>query len=230
LQGARFMTVPAGASAPRTWAAWQKGLQSHLYEARGVIVWRAPELKQTSKPGESEADFRVRLADAARTARDEGLEALRRRWAPRITAAEEKMRKADERIAKEEGQKREHQLDTALAWGGAILGVLAGRSAVSAANVGRVRTATPATARAVRESGEAASAQAQAQQAREQLAQLNADMQADLDRVKQTTDPSAIVLEKLELKPRKGDIVVGTLALAWTPWVTGDDGMGRPAF
>jgi len=101
---------------------------------------------------------------------------------------------------------------------------------MSAANVGRVRTATRATARAVRESGDAASAAAQAQEARDQLAALNTDMQADLDRVKQTTDPSAITLERLELKPRKGDIVVGTLALAWTPWVVGGDGLGRPAF
>jgi hypothetical protein len=230
VEGARFLSMPGGASTPQVWTRWQKALQTHLYEARSLVLWRAPELKETSRLGESEADFRVRLGDAARTARDEGLEVLRRRWTPKITAAEERLRKAEERIAREEGQKREHTLDTALAWGGALLGVLAGRSAVSAANVGRVRTATRATARAVRESGDVASAQAQAEQAREQLATLNTEMQADLDRVKQTTDPSAIALERLELKPRKGDIVVGTLALAWTPWVVGADGLGRPAF
>lgn len=228
--GARFLTVPGGATTPQAWARWQKALQTHLYEARGLVLWRAPELGETSRPGESEADFRVRLGDAARTARDEGLESLWRRWAPKVAAAEQRLRKAEERIAREEGQKREHAIDTGLAWAGALLGVLGGRSAMSAANVGRVRTATRATARAVRESGDVASAAAQAQQARDQLAALNTGMQADLDRVKQTTDPSAIALERLELKPRKGDIVVGTLALAWTPWVVGADGLGRPAY
>src|SRR6185295_6430531 len=42
-------------------------------------------------------------------------------------------------------------------------------------------------------------------------------------------DPASIALEKLRIAPRKSDIAIGRVALAWEPWRAGPDGFPRPA-
>lgn len=42
-------------------------------------------------------------------------------------------------------------------------------------------------------------------------------------------DPASVTLEKLRIAPRKSDISIGRVAVAWEPWRTGPDGFPRPA-
>ena len=61
-------------------------------------------LKQTSSPDESEAEFRVRLVQRAREQRDEQVESLRKKYAPKIASLEERIRKAQIKVEKEKAQ------------------------------------------------------------------------------------------------------------------------------
>jgi hypothetical protein len=45
----------------------------------------------------------------------------------------------------------------------------------------------------------------------------------------ESLDPAGIALERLRLAPRKSDIAVSRIALAWEPWRAGSDGFPRPA-
>ena len=42
-------------------------------------------------------------------------------------------------------------------------------------------------------------------------------------------DPASVALERIRLAPRKSDIAVGRIVLAWEPWRAGPDGFPRPA-
>ena len=42
-------------------------------------------------------------------------------------------------------------------------------------------------------------------------------------------DPADLDLEEVHVRPRKSDISVSRMALAWVPWVTKDDGTMIPA-
>ena len=70
----------------------------------------------------------------------------------------------------------------------------------------------------------------------ESLEALTAERDALLKRIEQeasdltsTLDPSSIALERVRISPRKSDIAIGRVAIAWEPWRAGPDGFPRPA-
>jgi hypothetical protein len=68
-------------------------------------LWRCAELKETSRPDESEGDFRARpRARLPRAARRGRRRSLRQRFAPKLAALEEQVRQAEGRVAREESQ------------------------------------------------------------------------------------------------------------------------------
>jgi len=42
-------------------------------------------------------------------------------------------------------------------------------------------------------------------------------------------EPGALALRAVRLAPRKSDIAVGRVGIAWRPWRTGVDGLPTPA-
>jgi hypothetical protein len=55
--------------------------------------------------------------------------------------------------------------------------------------------------------------------------------QIELEVTELTTslDPDHIALERMRLAPRKSDIAIGRIAIAWEPWRASVDGFPRPA-
>ena len=68
--GVAFAGVPVEATREKALASWQKSLQTFLYRERRLTLFDCKELDATSNPGESEADFRVRLGHRLRERRD----------------------------------------------------------------------------------------------------------------------------------------------------------------
>jgi prefoldin subunit 5 len=52
---------------------------------------------------------------------------------------------------------------------------------------------------------------------KQQLSDLEARFQEELAQVESAYDPTLEVFETLELKPKKGDVLVKLVALAWVP-------------
>ena len=116
---------------PRHYAAWEKDFAKWLAQVERVEVLRHRDLKLVSNPGESERDFRIRVQDANRTARDEAIDAVRKKYAPRQAQLAERLRRAEATVARETEQASHAKLQTAVSVGATILGALFGRKAVS---------------------------------------------------------------------------------------------------
>src|SRR5439155_1477809 len=71
---ASFAPLPSAANKPKSYDAWKRQFADALYRGRTLRLLKCGPLKQTSKPGESERDFRVRLQQAARELRDAQVE------------------------------------------------------------------------------------------------------------------------------------------------------------
>ena len=80
--GARFASLPSELARAKCYAEWTKSLKNYLYREKTLDLWTFPELKETSRPMESEREFRLRLGQASRERRDEDVEALRAKYAP----------------------------------------------------------------------------------------------------------------------------------------------------
>jgi hypothetical protein len=229
-EDAGFAELPASALRAANLPLWGKSLQAHLYETARARVFYADALKAASRAGESEGDFRARLALAARERRDAAVATLRTRWQAKITQLGDHIRRAEEKRERERGQLSQQKLQTAVSIGSSILGALLGRKAISATNLGRVGTAARSAARIGREADEVARAEESIEVLEQRLADAQREVEGEVAKIDAALDPAAITLRGLEVPARKADIAIGEVALVWAPWRTGSDGFPAPAF
>jgi DNA helicase HerA-like ATPase len=213
--GATFQPLPACAARAASYKTWRKEVASHFQSASALTVWRCPDLKETSRPDESEGDFRARLAHSFRERRDDEKEKLRQRFAPKLAALEEQVRQAESRVEREKSQYTQQTAQAAISVGATVLGALFGRKMVSVGNLGRGTTAMRAGARAMRERGDVGRAEEGVEAKRDRLAALQADFDAATKELGAPPDPASLRLDPLQIPPRKGDLEVRRLALAW---------------
>ena len=213
--GATFAVLPACAARAASYKSWRKEATSHFQSASPLRLWRCPELKETSRPDETEGDFRARLAHAYRERRDDEKEKLRQRFAPKLAALEEQVRQAEGRVERERSQYSAQTTQAAISVGATVLGALFGRKVASVGNLGRGTTAMRAGARAMREREDIGRAQESVEAKRERLAELEAEFEAATKALTSAPDPASLRLEEVSVAPRKGDLSLTRLALAW---------------
>jgi hypothetical protein len=225
---ARFTPLPAELTRPKKFAELTAALKDHLYRTETFEIWKCPSLKQVSKPGESEGDFRVRLSQAARQDRDERIDKLKAKYAPKLALVQERIRKAQQKVEKEQAQASQQTLQTALSFGSSLLGALFSRKIASAANVSRAATAARAAGRIGREKQDVAQAQENVQQYQDQVEELDAQFKAETAALDDSVNADKLELEDIVIKPKKSDINVTLVALAWMPCASSADGSTTP--
>jgi hypothetical protein len=227
---ASFAQLPAPAMRAASYATWSKSLNAYLYENARAEVLVCDALKATSAPDESEGDFRARLALAARERRDAAVADLRRKYAPKLQAMEDRARRAQATVEREQSQLSQQKWQTALSVGTSILGAFLGRKTLSVTNINRVTTAARSATRIGRESGDVNRAGESLEAVRQQHAELQRQFEAETAALESALDASAAPVRKVPVSPRKSDIAIGAVALLWVPWRKGADGFPAPAF
>ena len=97
-----------------------------------------------------------------------------------------------------------------------MLGALMGRRAVSLSTLGRATTAARGVSRSMKETQDVDRAQVKVQEVEAELAALNADLERELAAVG-GPGTSETPLDVIEIKPKRGNVDVRLVALAWQP-------------
>jgi hypothetical protein len=227
--GASFEEPPAAVTNAGAWAEWKKSLAAALYQSRPLKLFRCDALDAVSTPGESLAEFKARLSHSGREQRDADVEALRKRWAPKLQTLQNAVQRAQKALADQQSQASGQTLDTMVTVGTTLLGAFLGRKTLSVTNLNRARTALRSGSRTVKERQDVGSAQQQLEGAKKQLADAEAEFQEETEKLDASATPDALAVVEFTVPPRKSDIAVGNLLLAWTPWRAGSDGVPAPA-
>ncbi|GAB4465321.1 MAG: ATP-binding protein [Anaerolineales bacterium] len=227
---ALFSDLPPAASQTKNYAVWNKDFSNWLYGSQEVTLLQSPSLKMVSQPGEEERDFRIRLGQAARETRDEMTDALRKKYAPKIAALQERLRKAQAAVEKQEEQARQAKMQTALSIGATLLGAFTGRKALSSSNISRATSAVRKAGKIMEESGDVTRAGETVESLQKQIASLEAEFEAETAALAEKIDPLTEPLETISIKPKKTDILVQLVTLAWAPYWQDDQGTLSPAW
>jgi len=222
--GARFAPLPAELARAKSYAQWTKALKNFLYRERTLRVWNCPALKEWSRPAETEREFRLRLVQASREERDKNVEVLRAKYAPKQAAIQEQIRRADERLEREQAQASRSTWDATIAVGSSVLGALLGRKTVSKTSVARAATAAKAATRAAQQRGDIDQAAGSLESLQRKYDDLRAKFQHEIELLDAALRPEALVFEPLPLRPKKTDITIERVVLAWMPHQAGAEG------
>ena len=227
--GANFASLTGAANRPESYAAWTKSLTAHLYETAKSELILCDALRQSSSPGESEGDFRARLGLHLREERDAQVEKLRATFAPKVATLTDRLAAAQARAEKEHLQLNHQKFQTAISVGATILSAFLGKRAFSATSMGRAATAVRSATRIGQEKQDVDQANENAAAVEQKLADLSTQCEAECKAISDRLDPAAIVLRTVQVSPRKSDLAVAEVALAWRPWRVGADGFPAPA-
>ena len=226
LDGAQFGSVPGAASKARNYGAWNKDFAGWLFRTQKVDLFKSSSTKEVSKPGESERDFRVRLQQSGREARDKQSDSLRQKYAPKIAALQDRIRRAGQMVERQQAESRSSQMQAAISVGASILGAFLGRKTISATNIGWATTAIRGAGRAIKESQDVGQAEDNVVALQQQLADLETQFKTETNALAAATDPLSEKLVTVSLKPTKANIAVKLVTLAWTPhWQDGKGGL-----
>src|SRR5262245_24935455 len=228
--GAQFLALPPSAGKAKSYETWNKDFGGWLFRTQKLQLFKSPNTKEVSKPEESERDFRVRLQQSGREQRDKGADSLRQKYATKISALQERVRRAEQQREKQQAESRSSQMQAAISVGASILGAFMGRKTISATNIGRATTAIRGAGRVLKESQDVSLAEENVAALQKQLADLEAQFKSESEALSAMTDPSNEKLETIFVKPTKANIAVKLLALAWTPHWRSSNGSMTPAW
>jgi hypothetical protein len=226
---ALFGELPASAAQSRNYPAWNKDFGNWLYGTQKVELFFSPGLKQVSKLGESEADFRIRMGQSARENVDALKAQLRQKYASKFTTLQDRIRRAQQAQEKQAEQARTAKLQTAISFGSTLLGAFTGRK-VSSGTISRASTAFKGVSRSIDESKDVARAGDTVEAVKQQLADLQTSFDNDVAALDAKIDATTETLETIVVKPSKSDILVQLVTLVWLPYWQDAQGTINPAW
>lgn len=210
--GPYFGPVPAGANDARKLKGIARELADWLYYHTRLTITSHPELDVFQRPGESERSFKARLRQAARENRDAEVDDLQRKYATQIDRLETRLRRRERELAGDEAEYEARKQEELITIGETVVGFL----------IGRRRTRAISTVASKRRlSGRA---KIEIEETRQEIADLQreiAELESELAAAaREITRRWADLLDDLiveELHPRRTDVDVRLLALAWLP-------------
>ncbi len=214
--GATWTELPRGALAKRKLASVASKLKRHVYRTEKLRLYRCKAYRLSSEAGESRDAFVARLRQVHREERDRELAKVRAAFEKKHEVLLRKVRRAEQKLAREQAQVKEKQMDTALSVGTAVLGALFGRRTTLSGHAGRAAAAARRGSQALKEKRDVELAEASLAELRAEVEALEEELTTALAEV-QARFEALPEVEEVEVAAKKADIEVAALALAWRP-------------
>ncbi len=215
--GAAFAELPAFAMNAANYKQVEKEFAEWLYRNERSDAFSCPALKEWSKPGESEADFRVRLTHEAHEARDAAVDKLRDATAKKLAAIDSRMRTAEGQLAKQKAESSSAAMQAGASVLGGILGAVFGRKI----GLGTIRSGSSSIGKATsayKQHQDVTNADAKVGAVAAERAAAEAELEEDVAKISASFDPASLALETDSIKPAKSDVKVQQVALLWLPY------------
>jgi len=222
---ARYETLPAELTKAKQYTTFAKDVRDWLYRSKRLSLYKDINSKKVSQPGETESEFRVRLSHESREARDQALEKLKKKYAPKFAALQERRRLAEQRVEVQKEQKKAKTMDTMIQFGTTVLGAIFGRKKMSATNMSKVGTSARSAGKILTQQSKVDDAEENVAAVDQRIAALEADFKAESDTLHNMTLPDKLNVVEFSVQPKKADIDVDNVVLAWKPLVVNKDGV-----
>jgi hypothetical protein len=226
---ARFEQLPSALTQTKQYTSWKTGLKNSLYREGTYTVPYCEALGLFANAGESTSEFQARLKHSAREERDLQIEKLRKKYGTKLSALQERQRKAEQAVEREKSQSSGATLTAAVQLGSSILGALFGRKLATSTNVTRATTTVRSATRAAEQKADVSRAQETVNAIQADREALEAELNAEIDRITDSL-PDDVKVINYDVKPRKSDTTIDAVSLLWLPYSVSPSGATQPAW
>jgi hypothetical protein len=198
---------------PGNYKGWSKDFLAYLAGKETLKLASCRATGDVSRPQESERDFRIRIAQAAGEKRDSALGQLRQKYAASMGSISDRISAAEQKLAAEEAEARQHELNSAITIGATVFGALMSRRPLGTTNLGRAASAARTVSRVAKQKDDVGRAEDNLAQLQERFAELNRQFESEAQAVSQRF--SAPEISTIAIPVKKSNISVRFLGLAW---------------
>jgi hypothetical protein len=217
LAGASFAELPAAAANAKNYRDWERLFKRWIRSDLAITLYRSAEFKVLSEPDETEGAFRARLETLHHERRDLKVDKLRASYDKTLTTLQTRLMRAEQKVDTEQAQATQSTMDTVISIGTAIFGAFMGRKAFSVTNTRRIGSAAKQAGRSRKEHSDIERAQQSLAAVQDQIAVLEARLQADIDAIDNGYDSQLEALKEIGIRPKVADIHVHFVGLGWMP-------------
>jgi hypothetical protein len=211
--GVGFATLPGEMSRAKSYATWGKDLAGHLYREHVLSLWTAPALKQFSRPGESDTEFKLRLATALLEEKNAAIAAAKQDHEKQLAKLDQKITQAESRIGRQKSQFWSRIFEAFLSMVSMVAQISSSRKWASSRNVSTTKTTARNAGRIAQDRESMSQWTQQIEDLREQKSNCEEELTEQLAAIEAKYTQPAI--EKYPIPPRKSDISVSSVKLAW---------------
>jgi hypothetical protein len=216
--GATLIPVPAAMTKVSSYRSWGADFSDWAFRTQTLEVLKSPTYGLASNPGEVEADFRNRLLAAAAEEKKAAIDKLQKEYAAKKATLEQKVIRAEQAKEREAEQSRGRRMQTVISFLATVLRTFTGKKRLSTGTLDRATTTMRDVGRSVDQAGDVKRAEENVTAVKQQLTDLEAELQAQTTALEAKMDPQSEGLEKILVRPRKSDITVDALGLVWMPY------------
>ncbi len=204
--------VPTGVDTAAEIKRLEKDWSEALYRGEQLKLWYNPKLKAYSTVDETEDEFRARCRKLAEREREKALDDLEGKHKDKVRGLQQKVDQAERDVSNKratyDGRKREEAvswIETAVGW----LGIFGRKKSLSSG----------ATKRRLTSAAQAAVQDAEATLARrkEDIDDLKKQQEADAEALARQWNQAADTIEEYIVRPRRTDVRIALVTLAWAP-------------
>ena len=217
-EGGIFGELPTPANQVKNYKKWQKDFITWGYRNQTLDIWKSPAFNIMSDPGESERDFRLRVQQLTRETRDTKTEALRKKYAKKMSRLEDRIRRAEQVVEREEEQATQQKYQTVISLGATILSAFLGRKAVSRTSMGKAASTIRGMSRSRKESQDIDRAEENVEALKQQLADLELEFTQETEELASELQTRSETLESIAIRPKKSNIALEVFGLGWVPY------------
>lgn len=212
-----FDELPSGLMQEKNYQTFAKSLALTVYQNESLSIFQYPSLGMVSKENESENDFRTRIAITLREERDEQVQKLKDKYVSKISALNEKIRKAQTKVEQQKQQATTQKGEAYLSVGATILGAILGKKRISQSTISSAGTSMRRMGKISKENQEATQAEENYHVLTQQLQELQNQLNQEIAQIPSGSDPRSIQIDTVQVKPRKSDIIIDKVAIIWWP-------------
>jgi hypothetical protein len=210
-----FELTPELANSPADFKKLSKGLKDFLYYNSVLKLKMNEDLEVIQHPEESDRDFQIRLLHRSREKRDIEVDKLKEKYAKKLDKLEDKLSKLKFDLADDEAEYKARKREELVGAGESVLSIFMGSRRTSrATTIARRRRMTSKAKRKADETKEDIT------RIKDDISELEAELKKAVDQIVEKYEKVSEDLNMKEIKPRRADVRINLIALAWKPiWI-----------
>lgn len=209
---ATYKDLPKDFLKNKNLSIFEKSLSSYLYQNEIYIIYRVSDY--LSEEGEEEIEFRRRVLPYEQDRIKKLQDKIKEKYSEKQKVINKKLLSAQEKLAINQQKSLWQKIEAFLSMLTTLLSTVVGGK-VTRGTISQAGTSLKRTGKLTLENKSSQKIEMDVESYKQELEQLENQMQEELSTLRFIRDPSELEIQKIEIHPRKSDIIVEKMALLW---------------